>query len=410
VEETNMRRDPKSNAKNPNDALYMSASEAAAALNISVPTLYTYVTRKNIRSHKPDGSRASRYLRSDIEQLKSGITSSGSRDATPGLTASSSITLVTDSGTYYRGISAIELSKKASLEDVARILWATADTDPFGEPVHNTPANWNELFAASASFDPISRITMLLPVIEANNPRAFDLSKPAFWLAGVEILRSTAAVFLNQAKISPLPIHQYIAAVTQCGAELEDIVRRVLVLGADQALEPTTYAVRATANTGATPYRCVISGLSASTGKRLPSARAASFARFINEIDSSSDPTEPVMSRVRESEDVPGFGFSPFATQDPRSGELLAALRDVLANDRKFLHFDGAIRVAAELTGKHPDFAFLASYVGKRIGLNQQANLVRLARIVGWLAHALEQQTDKPLMRWRVNYVGSLPT
>lgn len=405
-----MARDQEPQPKNPNEALYMSASEAAAALNISVPTLYTYVTRKNIRSHKPDGSRASRYLRSDIEQLKLGAAFSGSRDATPGLTPSSSITLVTDSGTYYRGISAIELSKKASLEDAAGILWDTADADLFAETVYNTPANWSELFAASASYDPLSRITMLLPAIEASNPRAFDLSKPAFCAAGVHILRSTAAVFLNQAETSPLLIHQRIAAVTQCGAELEDIVRRILVLGADQALEPTTYAVRATANTGATPYRCVISGLSASTGKRLPSARAASFSRFINEIESASDPTEPVMSRVRESEDVPGFGFSPFATQDPRSSELLEALRNVLANDKKFLHVDRAIRLASELTGKHPDFAFLASYVGKRIGLNPQANLVRLARIVGWLAHALEQQTDRPLVRWRVNYVGSLPT
>ena len=44
-----------------------------------------------------------------------------------------------------------------------------------------------------------------------------------------------------------------------------------------------------------------------------------------------------------------------------------------------------------------------------RVGLGPRANLVRLARLVGWLAHALEQQLDKPMLRWRVTYTGRLP-
>jgi len=38
-----------------------------------------------------------------------------------------------------------------------------------------------------------------------------------------------------------------------------------------------------------------------------------------------------------------------------------------------------------------------------------RANLVRLARLVGWLAHALEQQLDKPMLRCRLTYTGRLP-
>ncbi|MFP3607421.1 citrate/2-methylcitrate synthase, partial [Paraburkholderia sp. SIMBA_053] len=92
-----------------------------------------------------------------------------------------------------------------------------------------------------------------------------------------------------------------------CGPKLEDAARRVLVLSADQALHPATYVARAAASTGATPYRCVIAGLSAATGKRLPAVRVGAFSRFLTEIDNAQDATGPVTIRVRESEDIPGF-------------------------------------------------------------------------------------------------------
>src|SRR5438093_13309071 len=107
TKETHLKPESKTSHLNPSDALYMSAEEAAAALNISISTLYTYVSRKNIRSHKPRGARSSRYLRSDIEGLKSGISVDHGRDATSGLMSYSALTLVTEGGSYYRGRRAI---------------------------------------------------------------------------------------------------------------------------------------------------------------------------------------------------------------------------------------------------------------------------------------------------------------
>lgn len=391
------------------DGIYMTAQEAAGVLNVSVSTLYTYVSRKNIRAHKTRGSRVSRYLRSDIEQIKTGIAPASSRDAAPGLTGTSAITLMTEAGSFYRGISAVHLADDATLEEVARLLWDSGSFDPFEGSTSTAPTNMDALLKACAHYSALDRATMLLPAIEAANPRAHDLSKQGFLRSGADVMRWFAAWMLRQSAPAKEPLHRYIGLTTKCGPKLEDAVRRVLVLSADQALHPATYVARAAASTGATPYRCVIAGLSAAMGKRLPAVRVGSFARFMTEIENASDPTEPVRMRVRESEDVPGFGFSPFDAPDPRSSALWASLRTLLGADRNFARFERAIGLASELTGQQPDFAFLAAYVNRRIGAEPDANLVRLARIAGWVAHAWEQQSDMPLVRWKVNYNGVLP-
>jgi len=50
--------------------LYLTSQEAAAALNISVTSLYSYVSRGLIKSQSTHGSRKRGYLRSDITALK----------------------------------------------------------------------------------------------------------------------------------------------------------------------------------------------------------------------------------------------------------------------------------------------------------------------------------------------------
>jgi len=387
----------------------MTADEAARALNVSIQTLYTYVSRKNIRSHKLRGSRVSRYLRSDVEQLKRGVAIDASRDIVPGLAASSAITLVTETGSFYRGISAVDLADHATLEDVARLLWDTRDFDPFDTLIPAMPVYGQALLEASSHYNALDRAMMFLPAAETANPRAHDLTKLGFMNSSVEVLRWFAALMLGQTRPAQGPLHEYLGKITQCGPQLEDAVRRVLVLAADQAFQSATYAVRATASTGATPYRCIVTGLAAATGKRLPAVRASAFSRFIKEIDQADDPTEPVRTRARENEAMPGFGFSTFDVSDPRAVALLSSLRTVLSGDSLFERFDSALTLASELTGQHPDFAFLAAYVNQRIGADPQANLVRFARIVGWIAHAWEQQNDHPVPRWRVHYMGNLP-
>lgn len=400
------KQDPKSLDGN----LYMDAAQAAALLDISLRTLYTYVSRKNIRSQKVAGSRESRYLRSDIELLKRGTSSGSDRQSAPGLTSATGLTLVTESDVYYRGQKATTLAETASLEDVARLLWSVDGRDPFKEAsLIPDGSNWNAVVAASEGVDTLDRITMLLPIMEAANARAHDTEKNGFLRSGADALLRSAALEIGRTQRSASPIHRYIASITSCGPRIEDLVRRVLVLSADIGLDTSSYTVRAAANAGATPYRCVAAGLATSGGKRLSAARTISFARFIAEIEAATDYAEPIRTRVKENEALPGFGFSPFAATDSRAVHLMAAMKQQLQRDRRFARFDSALSLAQELTGFHPDFALLATYVAQRVGAPGKPNLVRTGRLVGWIAHALEQQQDSSLIRWKVGYKGPLP-
>src|SRR4051812_28252176 len=85
-------------AKTVANDVYMDAGEVARTLGISLPTLYAYVSRKKIRTHRPAGQKTSQYLREDVEQIKTRNPKSSQRTFLPGLVTSSSITLLAESG------------------------------------------------------------------------------------------------------------------------------------------------------------------------------------------------------------------------------------------------------------------------------------------------------------------------
>src|SRR5882762_5861287 len=84
------------------EGLYATAKDAAGALNVSIATLYAYVSRGLIRSQGVPGSRNRRYWRVDIERLKGKRipddqreAAAGSGEETRGLDHETKITLLT---------------------------------------------------------------------------------------------------------------------------------------------------------------------------------------------------------------------------------------------------------------------------------------------------------------------------
>jgi citrate synthase len=371
----------------PDQPVLLSAKEAAERLNISLATLYTYVSRKKLRAVRASG-RSSRYFRADVERLLAASDQQGARAAVP----VSAIAQHMPDDLLYRGLSAIDLSQHATLEDIARLLWGGEDV-PFGPPTLLAPGHWQALLSATAALPPLDRVTMLLPVIENADMRAHDLSPGGFRRSGATILRWGAAIALGLAAPPEGPLHVWLAAALPQGAGHEDLLRRVLVLSAENGLEAPVRAVRATAATGATPYRCIVAGLAAATGSRLPSARMRSFGRFMQEIETGADPCEPILSRIREREAVPGFSYTPavFGDNDPRAIELYRVMCEALADNAQFRRLRQAFDVAIDITGHQPEFSFLCACVGRLAGAEAGLSLVRIARLSGWIAHALEE-------------------
>lgn len=392
------------------DELYMTAEDAAEALEVSVPTLYTYVSRGLIRSQRVPGAKSRRYWRADVAKV-----ASGGKETPPlpalqrNLVETTAITLITERGHFYRGRSALELAGTETLESIASLLWQASEQDIFGGDLPTMPADGPGARLGD-ELTPLQRAIAMLFNVEHANPRAYDLSPQGYRRSGADVLRCVAAACVGAAGPSHEPIHTVVIGALGAPERYADIVRHLFVLAADHELDPTTYAVRAAANTGVTPYAAAIAGLVSSSGRRLTFGQSSSVARLLDEIETAADPRDPVLRRIREGETIPGFASKNYPAGDPRARSLLDLLHEKSGDDPLLKRMDLAAAAMFEATGALPDFVLPAQLVGRQVGLrHDQGALIRMARVVGWIAHAMEQYHERDLVRPHAAYAGELP-
>ncbi|WP_454254256.1 citrate/2-methylcitrate synthase [Pseudomonas sp. Marseille-Q8238] len=393
------------------DDLYLSAEQAAQQLGISLPTLYAYVSRKNIRSVKVDGSRSRRYWAADIERLakgKSAAEGSGGLAELQRVAATSAITLLTEQGLYYRGQDVLDLVQSASVEDVAELMWQVPGV--FDDNLPRRPKSASALLKLFNGASSAEKAIALFPLVENENPKAHDLSKEGYARTSVDVVRWFAALVVGADGPDVRPLHQFIAQSCGVDGAFEDLIRRVLILSVDHELDPSAFTVRAAANTGVSPYYAAITGLASFRGRRISYGRSEIVTRFLEEVCSARDPAMPVLQRFRQGEALPGFGSNVHGVIDPRAMSLMATLSEVFRGDEEFKRLLKAAEVAEEVVQQPVDFILLLTFVGRKLGLvGQEIALAGIGRAIGWLAHASEQYHHQGLVRPRAKYVGILP-
>jgi citrate synthase len=399
------------------EALYITAKEAAIALGVSIPTLYAYVSRGLIRSQGIAGSRNRRYWKVDIERLKGrriqhehSQAQPGAGEEIKGLVDETKITLLTPRGLYYRGRDVVELAETETFESVAALLWEADSKTIFGKRLPSAPPSLAKLRRTLAELTVLEQAMALFPLIERANPRSYDLSKAGYARTGADLSRWFAAVLVGANAPSDAPVHEFIAGSLGAPQGFADIIRRLLIVCADHEFDPTTYAVRATANAGVTPYYAVVTGIIASRGQRLQSGRIEAAARLLEEILNMSDPRDSIVARFRNGEQLVGFGSPVHDRMDPRAAIIMEALKKQFGDDIELRRLQRAADTAAEISGALMEFILPAIFVGRKLGLKGQELAVgSLGRTAGWIAHAMEQYHGHPLVRPRARYTGPLP-
>jgi citrate synthase len=389
--------------------LYMSADEAAKALDVTVATLYAYVSRKQIRSEKVEGSRARRYWRADIERMR-GHAPAAAEPPGKELLARSSITLITDGGLYFRGHDAVELARTRTLESVAALMWQMDETALFQAPPPEVP---DELPAMRAELGRqvglLEHCAAFFPLIERANPRAYDLSPAGYARTGAELIRWVAAFVSQAERPTAEPLHQVLARGLKAPPGCDELIRALLVLSADHEFSPITHAVRTVANVGVTAYQAVTVGMIASRGQRFQAERYGSALGMLQEVLTEKDGAAAIIRRLRNGQPLSGF-LPADAPGDPRTAALLSVMRDTLPRDRDLARLLQAQRAARETAGVEIDFILPAIFVGHRMGLaGEELAITAVGRMVGWIAHAMEQYHENELVRVRVAYTGPLP-
>jgi citrate synthase len=195
-----------------------------------------------------------------------------------------------------------------------------------------------------------------------------------------------------------LPIHRHCARLWALDEDGADLIRKALVLCADHELNPSTFAVRVVASTGAAPPHCLLAGLGALSGPR-HGGTTARVRAMLAESRILADPHAVVVERVGRGDDLPGFGHPLYPDGDPRA----AAILDPIGPAPRWRGLFAAIYAR---TGLRPNIDAALVALEQHLGLPDDAALAIFAmgRTAGWIAHALEQRAEGRLIRPRAAY------
>lgn len=398
---------------------YLTARQAADLLDISLPTLYAYVSRGLIRSESADESkRQRRYYREDVDKLllKKEATRNPEKMAESALhwgapVLDSTLTLILDGKLYYRGQDVAELARTESLEAVATWLWA------------EDRALWWELFTTpnAAVFalpdflltqSPYTRLQCLLPLAAVQDFAAYDLRLENVMQTGARILNLMVSALTPD--VAPAPAKNSIIAERLATAwspsdnSAAEILNAALIVCADHELNASSFTARIVASTGANPYAVVTAGLAALTGVKHGGSTERVDA-FLNELSTANDIRQGIAARLRRGDPIPGFGHKLYPLTDPRAAILFDLMR---GQGRDLQLFDAICEGVLEVIGEYPNVDFALVTLARVLNLPPESalTLFALGRTIGWIAHALEQYRDDALIRPRARYVGNQPS
>jgi citrate synthase len=391
--------------------MLLTARQTADRLGVKLDTLYAYVSRGRLRSVMVPGTRERRYRSEDVEALldaRSGARPPPNSDPEALMPViGSSICLIENGRFYYRGQDAVRLAERATLEQIARLLWF----EEAGHELSDASAPTRSR-SAEPSSGLIERCQIRLAQLGDEDFPALDLTRPQVIRTGRRILRELAACVAHASPLPasplPAPIHRQLAAAWKLREEGADLLRRCLVLITDHELNPSTFVARCVASTGASPYAVVLAALSALSGSRHGGETARAEGLF-RELVEAQDPIAVMTLRLVRGDRLPGFGQLLYPEGDPRAIAILAALAQ--AAPEVHILAETAAEIGLRLTGRHPnvDFALAAAATGLGLPRNAALGLFIVGRTVGWIAHATEQYESGILIRPRARYLGPRP-
>jgi citrate synthase len=392
------------------EALYLSARDAATELAVSPATLYAYVSRGLIRSEPGESPRSRRYRAEDVRGLKNRraplVEGQGLKAADLPV-MDSAVSTITEDGPIYRGVRAVTLAESATFEQCATLLWDSKSADPFVKS--NLPivsAAMQGVMTATRDAPSLDRTIAILSLAADADPRAYNSVAEGRAATGARILRLVAAA-MTGSDPSAEPLHKQIARAWAPGRpHAEDLIRRALVLVADHELNASTFTVRCAASTGISLYDAVIAGLVALKGPR--HGGVGPLAAKLLDTLLEGNIAAIVRERVALGEIFPGFGHMIYRDGDPRAVSLLSALMKTGIDRRLAVEIPERIK---EATGAFANNDYALAVMRRALDMPQgsETAIFAIGRTAGWIAHAIEQLESRKLIRPRARYVGPAP-
>jgi citrate synthase len=398
----------------------MTSRQVAAALGVSLPTLYSYVSRGMLHSEPVPGKpRLRRYLKEDVLRLveRKEFRRNPAKAAEKGLhwgspVLQSALTLIDRGLLFYRGMDAIELAERSTLEEVAALLWTgdpTRSDALFADKAPTLPPKAASLFKQVPRPGPVERCQLVLPLAARPDQSAYDLRPAAVAKTGARILRLMSSAVVGFSVASPVDA-ALVRAWTPHRESTALALRAALILCADHELNVSAFTARCIASARATPYEVVLGALAAFRGRRHGGVSEEVEILFRQAGDTHGC-CQAVAERLRSFGHIPGFGHPLYPDGDPRAQKLIS-LAKMYGRPTKVEAANRLIEAAHRLTGERPNLDFGLATFARAVQLPPEAPIAifALGRAVGWIAHAIEQYADNQLIRPRARYIGPIPT
>ncbi|MEM1285398.1 MAG: citrate synthase [Pseudomonadota bacterium] len=370
---------------------WIDARSACAALGVKPQTLYAYVSRHPIRTKSdPADARASLYALRDIEAVarqqrrpraRVDVARAAIRWGDPVM--STSITEVREGTIWLRGRAIEDCAKHMTLEQVMALL---CGVDALKCPTTRARIGGSSTF------------TRAMKVLAQET----EASRPMGGLDPAEIAQDAArmmSLVIDACLEQPLDgaIHERIGAAWGLTPPARNVVRQALVLLSDHELNPSTFAVRVCASTGATLASALLSGMATLSGPKhggvaglamgaLESGMEGRFQRFLDD-------------HAEQGAYAYGFGHPLYPDGDPRARYLLRHIPQGGPATK-------AVRQLSDHLSVPPNIDAALAALSLHFGCPRDAatTIFSIGRMAGWTAHAIEQVQSGQLIRPRATY------
>src|SRR5580704_6233440 len=420
----------------------LESDEAARRLGVKVTTLYAYVSRGMLASHRAPSGRRSLFDIDEVERLAR-RSKEGKAVETRMATVTTGITHLTEDGPIYRGRLATELATETTYEEVAEWLWdlppaGSGDVDGQRQDAGTGPhepadedLDWVPLpLGPAPQIGSADRMSWAVVMAGAMDPLRADLRPEAV----VRTARRVAASMVNvlpppdggTAAVEPGPGRLVLGdgtaragsmaerlAFRLSPAPTDQLVRGVnaaLILLADHELATSTMAVRVAASTRADICDALLAGLGTVAGPLHGGASQLAFS-LLDEAERNGV-EQALNDTLRWQGFLPGFGHTVYKKGDPR----FAVLWEMFTQLAPAANL-GVARSLIALAGEHsiprPNVDLALAAMAWATGMPPDAGrtMFAVARVAGWVAHYLEELGERPLRyRARAVYASSQRT
>ena len=327
-----------------------------------------------------------------------------------------------------RGHPLQDIAGRRSFEWLTGLLWQDFVDRPLGEAElrhdlglarERAFAHMRELLPVAGRLSPLAAVRLLLASVPD------DAEDAPLLLAAMVAVGLAAAIRIRDGKI-PLPpdprsghAADFLRMLkgtppTPDEAAALDIY---LVTAADHGLNASTFAARVAASTRASLTDAVTAALCALKGP-LHGGAPGPVLDMLEAIGPAENAEAWLDAAVLRGDRLMGFGHRVYRVQDPRSDVVKAVVTRLNRNLGR-LRYAEAVEQAAlvVLARRKPNrslqtnLEFYTALLLEALGLPRDAftGAFAMARVVGWIAHALEQQAGGRLIRPQSKYVGVIP-